>query len=260
MLTLVLLINQPYSGKKLFEELSQAADTFRPTMMIPGKDSGTEGKLRVMQICHKLDNEAKYAQKVVLNYDNREYHIKMRFFLLFDGQLIEMASGLGGAQCTMCPATKEQLHDIEFIKKGAKITHNITKLNDLYYRLEKNEDGTIKKTPGDYSIRMGMTQKPLFQFLDPTDTWPVTHFWIKILNVLENVLAHVYCREIFPNNTPTMRGQRKGPTINDAVKRAKEDIKDLQKQSLKMLVGQADPHGSGGTTGAPLLSLTSDYP
>ena len=243
MLTLALLINRHISGKTLFEELSQGADTFRPTMMIPGKDTGPEGNFRVRQICHKLDNEAKYARKVVLNRDNREYHIKMRYFLLFDGQLIEMASGLGGAECTMCPATKEQLHDVEFIKKGSKIVHNITKLNNLYHRLEKNKDGTIKKKQGDYSIRMGLTGWPMLQELDPTDTWPVTHLWMKILYLLENVLAHLYVRDEFPNNTPTMRGQRKGLTINAAVKKAKDAMKDLQKKCLKMLIGQADPHG-----------------
>ena len=85
----------------------------------------------------------------------------------------------------------------------------------------------------------------MFDFLNPIDTWPVTHYWIKLLALLENILAHVNCREAFPDNTPTMRGQRKGPVINAAVGQSKNDIKDLQKQKLRMLVGQADPHGNG---------------
>ena len=97
----------------------------------------------------------------------------------------------------------------------------------------------------DYSVRKGLTSKPMFDFLDPIDTWPVTHYWIKLLALLENILAHVNCREAFPDNTPTMRGQRKGPIINAAVGQSQNDIKDLQKQKLRMLVGQADPHGNG---------------
>ena len=92
---------------------------------------------------------------------------------------------------------------------------------------------------------MGMTARPMFTYLDPTDTWPLTHYWIKLLYMLENILAHVNCREAFPDNTPTMRGQRKGPIINAAVAQSEKDIKDLQKQTLRMLVGQADPHGNG---------------
>ena len=75
----------------------------------------------------------------------------------------------------------------------------------------------------------------MFDFLDPIDTWPVTHFWMKIQYLLENVLAHLFVREKFPDNTPTMRGQRKGPEINAAIKKAKDAIKDLQKQKLSML-------------------------
>ena len=107
----------------------------------------------------------------------------------------------------------------------------------------------------DYKTRMGMTQKPMFMFLDPTDTWPVTHFWMKIMYLLENVLAHLYARDKFPDNTPTMRGQRKGDIINDALKQAQKAIKDLQKEKLFMLVGQADPHGHGGTTGGHLQAM-----
>ena len=95
----------------------------------------------------------------------------------------------------------------------------------------------------------------MFMFLDPTDTWPVTHFWMKIMYLLENVLAHLYARDKFPDNTPTMRGQRKGDIINAALKQAQKAIKDLQKQKLFMLVGQADPHGNGGTTGGHLQAM-----
>ena len=118
--------------------------------MIPGEDSGPEGRLRVMQISHRLDREAKLAKQVKVEWNGKEYHVKIRYFMLFDGQLISMTSGLGGAACTMCPATKEQMIDVECIKKGFKITHNIERLNNLYYSLEKNEDGSIKKRKGMY--------------------------------------------------------------------------------------------------------------
>ena len=136
------------NGTTIFEEFSQSCETMRPIFIIPGKDTGPEGQQRVREICHKLDWQAKYASVVPVDYNGVTYHVKMKYFLLFDGQMIEMTSGLTGANCTMCPATKAQIHDPECIKKGFKITHNITKVNELYYKLKKNADGEIIKKNG----------------------------------------------------------------------------------------------------------------
>ena len=139
--------------------------------MIPGEDSGPEGRLRVMEISHRLDREAKLAKQVKVEWNGKEYHVKIRYFMLFDGQLISMTSGLGGAACTMCPATKEQMIDVECIKKGFKITHNIERLNNLYYSLEKNEDGSIKKSKGMYN-----TMFPLI--LTQNSLVSIAYYWI----------------------------------------------------------------------------------
>ena len=137
---------------------------------------------------------------------------------------------------------------------GAGLVHYIAKVPILRFVISSLSVYTLYFID-DYKTRMGMTQKPMFLFLDPTDTWPVTHFWMKIMYLLENVLAHLYARDKFPDNTPTMRGQRKGDIINDALKQAQKAIKDLQKEKLFMLVGQADPHGHGGTTGGHLQAM-----
>ena len=87
----------------------------------------------------------------VTHHNGVTYHVHMKYFLLFDGQMIEMTSGLNGANCTMCSATKDQIHDPAFIKKGFKITNNITKINDLYYMLEKDDNGQIIRRKGGYN-------------------------------------------------------------------------------------------------------------
>ena len=150
------------NGNTIFVELSQACETMRPLFIIPGKDTGLEGQQRVREICYKLDAQAKLASVVPVEHNGITYHVKMKYFLLFDGQMIEMTSGLNGADCTMCPATKAQIHDPDCIKKGFKITHNITKLNDLYYKLEKNSEGKIKRVTGEHELvfpvlRVGVT-------------------------------------------------------------------------------------------------------
>ena len=122
----------------------------RPLFIIPGKDTGIEGQARVREICYKLDNQAKFARVVHVEHNGVTYHVHMKYFLLFDGQMIEMTSGLNGANCTMCSATKDQIHDPAFIKKGFKITNNITKINDLYYMLEKDDNGQIIRRKGGY--------------------------------------------------------------------------------------------------------------
>ena len=138
------------NGITIFEELSQSCESMRPLFIIPGKDTGREGQQRVREICFKLDTQAKYASVIPVDYNGVTYHVKMKYFLLFDGQMIEMTSGLNGANCTMCPATKDQIHDPESIKKGFKITNNITKINDLYYMLEKDDNGQIIRRKGGY--------------------------------------------------------------------------------------------------------------
>ena len=149
----------------------------------------------------------------------------------------------------LCPATKEEIHDKNCIQKGFKIEMNKENLRKLYDRVEKNPDGSIKTRNVASIDRGGMTRIPMFWFLDPVDVWPVTHFWIRILVFLWNILAHVNSRDAFPNRQITMRGQKKGIEVNAAVKMSRKQNRTKSEDNVKMLIDQADPHGVGGTTG-----------
>ena len=103
---------------------------------------------------------------------------------------------------------------------------------------------------GDSARRKGMTGKgPLFKFLDPTQSFPVLHLWIRLFIMIWRLFFHLNARDVFPKKTPTMRGQKKGDKINEEVeKQRKLLINEAAKEPISMLVDSPDPHGVGGTT------------
>ena len=46
-----------------------------------------------------------------------------------------------------------------------------------------------------------------------------------------------------------MRGQAKGPELNEAIETERKNLRAKAETVMKMKIDQPDPHGSGGTTG-----------
>ena len=92
---------------------------------------------------------------------------------MLDRKAANLYQGLGGAYCDLCEFSEEQCLDIATIENGFNITRNINSLHSIFNDLQK-DDGTILWGKGDYSIRTGVTNKPIatsdvvsVQFLHP---------------------------------------------------------------------------------------------
>lgn len=90
-----------------------------------------------------------------------------------------------------------------------------------------------------------MTGKgPMFKFLDPTQSFPVLHLWIRLFLMIWRLFFHLNARDIFPGKVPTMRGQKKGDIINERLEKERKIMIDkAAKKPIKMLVDSPDPHG-----------------
>ena len=75
----------------------------------------------------------------------------------------------------------------------------------------------------------------------------VCHFWLHTLKWVLNLAYHLKARHAFPNGIPTMRGETKGPVIQNALKEEKKKFIAEAKEKLKLLLDQVDPFGHGGS-------------
>ena len=233
------------SGTCLWEELSQAPETMRPWFLIPGSEKAD----LVEKIASKMDIDAERSSTLLVQHIGSVYTVHVRFFMSLDGKLIEMTSGLNGAYCTACTASSEEGHNVDCVKDGFPIDRDMEGLWSLYGSLRKRKDGSIITRTKDYKKRFGMTRKPMFKFLNPLDVWPVMHLWIRVYTFFLRLFYNLNAREAFPDHIPTMRGESKGPEINDAIEEAKKNfINEAKKAPINMLIDSPDPHGVGGTT------------
>ena len=74
----------------LWENFSLGPDSMRPYFIIPGK----EEPILIEQICQKMDQEAEECEIFVLEIDELDLVITIKFHLGLDGKLIEMTTGL----------------------------------------------------------------------------------------------------------------------------------------------------------------------
>jgi hypothetical protein len=162
-----------------------------------------------------------------------------------DGKLILLACGCGGAHCTGCTATQEDIMNPEKILEGFKMNRGIEWCNILYWLLE--DENMLGST--NYALREGLTQQPLLTTLECTASIPVLHAWIRFLTFFEHLIYHQNSRYAFPNGEPFWgRGLKKGPQITAAVKKEAGKVRDKAKATMGLLLDAPDPAGTGGTT------------
>ena len=102
---------------------------------------------------------------------------------------------------------------------------------------------------GDSKRRKGATKKPKFKYLDPTDVWAILHLWIRTLYFFWILFQHLNARDIFPKRIPTMRGQKKGPIINERIELERQKlIKKASQKPICMVIDTPDPHGKTHNT------------
>ena len=98
---------------------------------------------------------------IKINIYGRTYHFLFEFSMtMIDGKIIKLLTGRGGAYCVLCPASREESHNLERIDKGFQIGEVSNEdMRNLFQDLQ--DEGRIKTKPGDYNQRLGLTQKPI---------------------------------------------------------------------------------------------------
>ena len=72
----------------------------------------------------------------------------------------------------------------------------------------------------------------------------MTHTWINGFKCIWRLFQNLNAIDAFPRKQITMRGQYKGPEINDAIEAARQKlINDAKGEPINMLVDSPDPHG-----------------
>ena len=102
-----------HAGPKLIhQELSQGAESERPIMIVPGKESAE----KVRQIWSDIEKEYNEVQETTMTYEGIMIKIKFFFHVQGDGKESKQLSGLGGAFCILCFVTEEDANDIDRIR------------------------------------------------------------------------------------------------------------------------------------------------
>ena len=165
-----------------------------------------------------------------------------------DGKAIGVCSGLGGAYCTCCTATKKEGSDPLIARNGYVKNRSRDQNLQLYNSLKKKRDGTINTTVSS-NDRLGMTQPPIGRFLDWTEAMNVLHNQIRDLTDYLRLAMFLYARESFPDE-PIMDGSGFPVECHDEIvaklKEAKTWIRnEAKKPPLAMFLMMPDPHGTG---------------
>ena len=118
----------------IYEEESLHSDTEMPWFLVPGQ----EKRQLVTEIAQKMEQEAKDVCKcnikVIVN--GKEISVKVILKLTqADGKVIKTVTGLGGAICTMCNASRDQCNDLKMLEKRFKIERDMTTITNTYNEL-----------------------------------------------------------------------------------------------------------------------------
>ena len=58
---------------------------------------------------------------------------------MFDGKMLGILSGAGGAKCQLCTATFKDLHDIELVRSGFPINRTVSAAREIFCSVNKGE-------------------------------------------------------------------------------------------------------------------------
>ena len=132
------------TGDVVYEEKSQAAESFRPLFSVPGNES--------KELCRKLwsfvDTSAENNQEVYLCLNGEDIiPVKCFYYPSIDMKQIKMGTGLTGARCHRCPATAADMKNPDLIEEGFPTENNISMLHAIYHNLV-DSDGNVKTKKG----------------------------------------------------------------------------------------------------------------
>ena len=244
-------LSRIHSGPKLIhQELSQGAESERPIMIVPGKESAE----RVRKIWSDIEKEFNEVQVTTMLYEGVRIKVKFLFHIQGDGKEKQQLSGLGGAFCILCFVTEEDANDLDRIKEGFSIERSLEQIWELWNELTKGGTCEIKKETRDYETRQGLTQMPMLTkkcSLDPTKSPPEMHFIIHVFGYIKTLYQTLKARQILgrlPNRGSKGRGNKIPEEDEEALIEALEFFTmKVREPPLNLIINAPDPHGHGGS-------------
>lgn len=229
----------------LWENETHGSSSYcRPILLFPAKE--TYGNCKFVADLQKERKDINFDIKV------RENSVRVKVsasLCMLDGKLKSLLSGLGGAYCVMCTASRISGNDIDMIKCGFPIDRSIQQIKEICEKLQIYDDSEetfqIKKTKNDYHTRMVVTQYPIsiedIFFISPL------HASLRNFDWLLKVVYHASAGHLSWSESRT--------SISNRTSRAMDFVNDYQEKIQKyvlsktgILIDAPDSTGHGGSS------------
>ncbi|XP_038073986.1 uncharacterized protein LOC119742038 [Patiria miniata] len=131
------------------ESAANSPEAAVPLFLVKGKEDRELLKSIIPPI--EAEKTALSTTGIEINISGASYHFRFEFNLtMVDGKMVKLLTGRGGAYCILCPASRDECHNLDRIDEGFPIGEVSNEdLRKLYQDLQ--DEGEIKPKPGDYA-------------------------------------------------------------------------------------------------------------
>ena len=239
-----------YAGSTVWKEkAANSPEAAVPLFLVKGK----EDKELLESIIPAVEEEKAALSTTGIDFriSGRSYHFSFDFNLtMVDGKMMKLLTGRGGAFCILCPASREECHDLSRIEEGFSIgeVSNVD-LRKLFQDMQ--HEGEIKSKPGDYAERRGLTQNPITTC--DIKVFPILHATLRTMDWILKIIYHL---------AAGVRTWKENMQNEAKIRRAKENVRATIYEQTGIRVDEPDPVGKGGTstTGPVSKRLLHDIP
>jgi len=224
----------------------------RPLALFPSKESDEMLRGFIPTLEEEIKSIKTTGLQVKLeNGEIIQAKIEKEAMSMCDGKMIVRLLQLGGSYCTMCHFGQDECHDESVIRGGFKITRTVESITELAKTLFDPETEEIKKTPGDYQRRQGITGLPITG-AELTTVLPVCHAKIHAFDWMINRLL------VKANSHKKWHSLSKPVRYSEEEKDSEKNARESLKMDLKQLIGINICDPSEMTTGNQFKTFCSD--
>ena len=214
------------------QDSPNVANTQRPLMVQMGKESH-----KTLQSLTLFENDIKTLTNEGMVVG--EHNVKLTILgHMLDRKAADIFTGLGGSYCDLCDFSKEQCLQKDIVQNGFEITRDIETLNSIFEKLV-SEDGVLKRTPGDYDTRSGMTNQPITEH--DVFSFQVLHGLLRTFDHFMKTVVHVTAG-VLQWSVP------QHSVYNQFLSDNKHVLQDKIETETGISWDKADPTGNSGTS------------
>ena len=134
--------------------------TVRPVYLIRETETNEELQNEVITTTDRARDKLN-SEGMVIDFAGSAVDMKFNIKdTMKDLKMKRNLSGLKGAKCILCHTKQADWTCTEKVHNGFPITHTVEETMQIYTELS-DENGIVKRSPGDFEIRKGCTAKPL---------------------------------------------------------------------------------------------------